>query len=122
MGTNRDAVAETIAEPSSITRLWSRRQLRDSFINFTLSDDFLAGQAPQRVSEDHGGIRSGAGQTVVIDYSSPVAKLYVGHMRSTIIEAALDRLYRGLGWTVIADNHIGDWGTQFGKLIVAWSR
>ena len=56
---------------------------------------------------------------MVIDYSSPnVAKrMHVGHMRSTIIGNTLDRLYRGLGWTVVADNHIGDWGTQFGKLI-----
>ena len=47
--------------------------------------------------------------------------MHVGHMRSTIIGNTLDRLYRGLGWTVVADNHIGDWGTQFGKLIVAWN-
>ena len=59
---------------------------------------------------------------MVIDYSSPnVAKrMHIGHMRSTIIGNAIDRMYRQAGWKVIADNHIGDWGTQFGKLMVAW--
>jgi arginyl-tRNA synthetase len=59
---------------------------------------------------------------LVLDYSSPnIAKrMHVGHMRSTIIGNALHRMFRFLGWDVIADNHIGDWGTQFGKLIVAW--
>ena len=61
---------------------------------------------------------------MVIDYSSPnIAKrMHIGHMRSTIIGNAIDRIYRSAGWNVVADNHIGDWGTQFGKLIVAWDR
>ena len=48
--------------------------------------------------------------------------MHVGHMRSTIIGNTLDRMHRAQGWRVVADNHIGDWGTQFGKLIVAWNR
>jgi arginyl-tRNA synthetase len=66
----------------------------------------------------------GAGQTVVVDYSSPnVAKpMHIGHIRSTILGEALKRVLRAVGYTVVADNHLGDWGTQFGKLIVAWSR
>ena len=61
----------------------------------------------------------GAGKTLVLDYSSPnVAKpMHIGHIRSTIIGGALDRLHRSLGYRVVADNHIGDWGTQFGILI-----
>ena len=61
--------------------------------------------------------------TVVIDYSSPnVAKqMHVGHLRSTIIGDALRRIGTFLGYRVIADNHIGDWGTQFGQLIYAWN-
>jgi arginyl-tRNA synthetase len=61
----------------------------------------------------------GAGKTVVIDYSSPnVAKpMHIGHIRSTIIGNAIDRMYRALGYRVIADNHLGDWGTQFGIII-----
>lgn len=65
-----------------------------------------------------------SGGVVVIDYSSPnVAKrMHVAHLRSTVIGNALDRMLRFAGNRVIADNHIGDWGTQFGKLIVAWRK
>src|SRR6266705_2763879 len=61
-------------------------------------------------------------RTVVIDFSSPtVAKpMHVGHIRSTILGDALARVLRTLGHQVITDNHLGDWGTQFGKLIVGW--
>ncbi len=61
----------------------------------------------------------GKGSKVVIDYSSPnVAKpMHIGHIRSTVIGNALHRLYKALGYDVVADNHIGDWGTQFGIII-----
>ncbi len=126
MGTNPRAVAETIAGAmDDHEAVVSTAVAGPGFINFTLSDDFLGAQLGRQVGDANGGIpQRGAGHTVVIDYSSPnVAKrMHVGHMRSTIIGNTLDRLYRGLGWTVVADNHIGDWGTQFGKLIVAWNR
>lgn len=91
------------------------------FLNLTLSDAALA-RAAVAVGEDdaHGGVpQSGAGQTVVVDYSSPnVAKsMHIGHIRSTVIGAAIVNLYRALGYTVVGDNHIGDWGTQFGIII-----
>lgn len=95
------------------------------FLNFFLNDAWLADHLRLQAEDPHGGIpQTGAGRAVVIDYSSPnVAKrMHVGHMRSTLIGNALDRLYRAAGWSVVADNHIGDWGTQFGKLIVAWHR
>src|SRR6185312_7946696 len=61
-------------------------------------------------------------ETVVVDFSSPnVAKpMHVGHIRSTILGDSLARTMRLLGHRVITDNHLGDWGTQFGKLIVGW--
>jgi arginyl-tRNA synthetase len=67
---------------------------------------------------------SAARRTVVVDFSSPnVAKpMHVGHIRSTILGDSLARVLRLLGHRVITDNHIGDWGTQFGKLIVGWKR
>ncbi len=91
------------------------------FLNIRLHDSFVV-EAARRAAGSLPQI--GAGQTVVIDYSSPnVAKrMHIGHMRSTHLGHALDGLHRATGHRVIADNHIGDWGTQFGKLIVAWHR
>jgi arginyl-tRNA synthetase len=93
------------------------------FINFHLSPGWLAGYLAELVSDENIGIeQTGAGRTVVIDYSSPnVAKrMHIGHMRSTIIGNTLHRLHEAAGWKVVADNHIGDWGTPMGKMIVAW--
>ncbi len=72
----------------------------------------------------YGHDTSGTGQTVVIDYSSPnVAKrMHVGHIRSTIIGQALVNIHRALGYTVIGDNHIGDWGKQFGVILASIER
>lgn len=95
------------------------------FLNLHLDEAWLCRHLVAQVCDPHGGLpQEGAGQTVVIDYSSPnVAKrMHIGHMRSTIIGSTLDRLYRACGYRVVADNHIGDWGTQFGMLIVAWRR
>lgn len=125
MGTNPRAVAEKIsAEIEEHPAVASTSVAGPGFINFTLNDDFLGQQLLRQLDAPGGGIvQAGEGRTVVIDYSSPnVAKrMHVGHMRSTIIGNTLDRMHRAQGWRVIADNHIGDWGTQFGKLIVAWN-
>jgi arginyl-tRNA synthetase len=88
------------------------------FVNFWLKDDVLVDTLKQ-IDADFGKSGIGKGKTVVIDYSSPnIAKPFgVGHLRSTIIGQALYNLYKYLGYEVIGDNHLGDWGTQFGKLI-----
>lgn len=72
----------------------------------------------------YGMSRQGEGKTICIDYSSPnIAKMFhVGHLRSTLIGAALIRVFRFLGHPAVGINHIGDWGTQFGKLLVAYRR
>ncbi len=72
----------------------------------------------------YGQTREGTGRTVVIDYSAPnIAKPFgIGHLRSTVIGNALYRLYDNQGFRVVGINHLGDWGTQFGKLIVAYRR
>lgn len=66
----------------------------------------------------------GQGKTVVIDYSSPnIAKpMGIGHLRSTVLGASLKRIFEHLGYKVVGINHLGDWGTQFGKLVVAYHR
>ncbi len=91
------------------------------FINFWLKRDVLVGNLIQIGKEKEGYGKSdwGNGKTVVIDYSSPnIAKRFsIGHLRSTIIGQALYNLYKFGGWNTVGDNHLGDWGTQFGVLI-----
>ena len=72
--------------------------------------------------ENHGVYQSGIGKTICMDYSSPnIAKnFHVGHLRTTVIGNALYKIYQKLGFHVVRINHLGDWGTQFGKLIVAY--
>jgi arginyl-tRNA synthetase len=74
--------------------------------------------------ERYGGSDEGRGRTVVIDFSSPnIAKpMHVGHIRSTIIGSALVRIFQQLSYTTVGINHIGDWGAQFGGLVVAIRR
>lgn len=90
------------------------------FLNITVSTDWLAARLAALSGTATLGIpQTGAGKRVVIDYSSPNAakQMHIGHIRSTVIGNAIDRIYRALGYDVIADNHLGDWGTQFGILI-----
>jgi arginyl-tRNA synthetase len=93
------------------------------FINFRLSPEFIAHRVYEVALDQYLGVeRAGKPKTVVIDFSSPnIAKpMHVGHIRSTILGDALARIARFLGHHVITDNHIGDWGTQFGKVIYGW--
>ena len=90
------------------------------FLNITITTEWLGNALSALDADAHCGIgQIGAGKTVVIDYSSPNAakQMHIGHIRSTVIGNAIDRIYRALGYSVIADNHLGDWGTQFGILI-----
>ena len=82
----------------------------------------LLTKVKELTNDVHRGIPQVEDKTMVIDFSSPnVAKrMHIGHMRSTIIGHTIDQMYRAAGYKVIADNHIGDWGTQFGKLMVSW--
>lgn len=76
------------------------------------------------IEENYGYSNVGAGQTIMIDFSSPnIAKPFaITHLRSTAIGAAIGRLFRARGFRVVGVNHLGDWGTQFGKLIWAWKQ
>jgi arginyl-tRNA synthetase len=90
------------------------------FINFRLSDDFLMRQATAVAQDERLGVAKAATpETVVVEYSSPnIAKqMHVGHIRSTILGDAAARVLEHLGHDVIRQNHVGDWGTQFGMLI-----
>lgn len=93
------------------------------FINFHLDNAWLAKHLERMQAAPNLGVpATGSGKTVILDYSSPnIAKpMHIGHIRSTVIGNALDRMHRFLGYRVIADNHLGDWGTQFGILILGF--
>lgn len=95
------------------------------FINLRLDPAYIARQAGHIAVDPRAGISPvERPESVVVDFSSPnVAKrMHVGHLRSTIIGDALVRTLRFLGHSVVGDNHVGDWGTQFGILLWAWER
>jgi len=96
------------------------------YLNFFFDETALARETLTdiRAQTDHfGGSEEGQGQTVVIDYSSPnIAKpFHIGHLRSTVIGATLCRIYAALGFRPVGINHLGDWGTQFGMVMAAYS-
>ncbi|MCL2287179.1 MAG: arginine--tRNA ligase [Firmicutes bacterium] len=97
------------------------------YLNFFFDRAAFAGDVLTEIlqkGEKYGASGIGDGKNVVIDYSSPnIAKpFHVGHLGSTIIGLSIDRIYRFLGYNVTAINYLGDWGTQFGKVIVAYLR
>lgn len=97
------------------------------YLNFTVDRATLARAVVGEIAaagEAYGRSRVGEGKTVVVDLSSPnIAKpMSVGHLRSTVIGAAVQRLHDALGYRTVGINHIGDWGSQFGKLVAAVDR
>ena len=93
------------------------------FINFTLRADAVARKAGELLEDERLGVaKAGSTRRIVIDFGSPnVAKpMHVGHIRSIVLGDALARIASFLGHEVIRDNHIGDWGTQFGMVIWGW--
>lgn len=93
------------------------------FVNFRLSDVFISKHLTSLAADPRlGNALTSSPKRILVDFSSPnVAKpMHVGHIRSTILGDCLARVARFLGHDVITDNHIGDWGTQFGKVIYGW--
>jgi arginyl-tRNA synthetase len=93
------------------------------FINFKLKEDWILSQGQVLITDDKLGVETpDSARTVVVDFSSPnVAKpMHVGHLRSTVLGDALCRILRFRGIHVYSDNHIGDWGTQFGMIIYGY--
>ena len=118
------AIAQAVADHAAPHEAVERLDVAGpGFINVFLSGAWLAARVEAMAAGERLGVPMlGAGRTVVLDYSSPnVAKpMHIGHIRSTIIGNALDRLHRLLGYRVVSDNHIGDWGTQFGIIIMGY--
>lgn len=114
-------IAEQIQPPNFILRI----EVVNAYINFYINQAIFIECIISRIlqeKEQYGQASIGKDKTIVIDYSSPnIAKpFHVGHLRSTVIGNALYKLHSALGYECVGVNHLGDWGTQFGKLIVAY--
>ncbi len=91
----------------------------NGFLNFTADEEWLAMRMEESLADERLRVAAEESRVIVIDYSSPnVAKhMHVGHLRSTVIGDALNRMLSFKGHSVVAENHVGDWGTPFGMLI-----
>ena len=122
--TNPRALAEQIKAALQVEDLCEKITVDGpGFLNLTLSAAALAQRLAVIVKDDHVGVPPVAQcKTIVVDFSAPnIAKpMHVGHIRSTFIGDSLARVARFIGHKVITDNHVGDWGTQFGMIIHGW--
>ena len=119
----QDLAAEVVARLDVADLCQPPEVAGPGFINLRLKDEWLVARLTAAVNDPRLGVEpAAAARTCVIDYSAPnVAKpMHVGHIRSTVIGDALCRMLRFLGHRVISDNHIGDWGTQFGMIIYGY--
>ena len=120
---NPRALATQVAEAFGESEIATAEIAGPGFINFRVKPSYFAKRAQMMLGDERLGVaKTSQPKTLVIDFSAPnVAKpMHVGHIRSTIIGDTLGRLARFMGHTVITDNHIGDWGTQFGMILWGW--
>lgn len=121
---NPRALAQSVVEKLDVAEISAAPEIAGpGFINFRLTREFLENATLEATRDERQGVPvAETPRTVVVDFSGPnVAKpMHVGHIRSTILGDAVARLLRFAGHTVVTDNHIGDWGTQFGKMIIGW--
>ena len=118
-------IAQDIADKIPEQDFLERVEVLGAYVNFfTNKTAFAKGVVEKSIVENYGASKEGEGKTICIDYSSPnVAKnFHVGHLRTTVIGNSLYKIYSKLGYHVERINHLGDWGTQFGKLIVAYKK
>lgn len=118
-------IATDIAEKIGNVDIIEKLEVKGAYINFFIKKDlFVKSMIEAADRDDFGSSTEGNGKTICIDYSSPnVAKnFHVGHLRTTIIGNSLYKIFSKLGYQVERINHLGDWGTQFGKLIVAYKK
>lgn len=123
-GENPRALAEKIIAELELNNLCEPPTIAGAgFINFSLKPQAVAAKTKELLENNRLGVpRAAQPRRIVIDFGSPnVAKpMHVGHIRSTVLGDALARIGTFLGHEVIRDNHIGDWGTQFGMVIYGW--
>ena len=123
IGKNPREIASTLVDNFKENNIIEKLEIAGpGFINIYLKNSFLNEEIKKVENEKYDFSFLNTDKTVIIDYSSPnIAKrMHIGHLRSTIIGDSIKRILQFLGFHTLADNHIGDWGTQFGKLIVAY--
>ena len=118
-------IAKGIAEAIADDPIFEKVEQVNAYVNMFINKEAFAGDVISEVIEkgdDFGKSDIGADRPVVVEYSSPnIAKpFHIGHIRSTVIGASIAKIYDYLGFKVIRINHLGDYGTQFGKMIVAY--
>jgi arginyl-tRNA synthetase len=126
MKANPAELARQLAEVVFVRDIAEKPEIAGpGFLNFRLKPEYLAKQVTARLGDARLGVSTVTSpETIVIDYSGPnIAKeMHVGHLRSTILGDALARIYCFLGHKVVADNHLGDWGTGFGMILLGYKR
>lgn len=114
-------IASEIYEKIEIdSKIIEKVEVMGGYLNFYLNKNLLTKETLNQIDQKaYNNIKIGEGKNIVIDYSSPnIAKpFHIGHLRSTVIGGALYRIYQQIGYHVTGVNHLGDYGTQFGKLI-----
>lgn len=120
-------IAEDLKEKLSNVEGIEKVEAVNGFLNFFVSKEDMVKKVLDKViaeKENFGFENIGKGEKVVVDYSSPnIAKpFHVGHLRSTVIGRAIYNIYNHLGYKAVGVNHLGDWGTQFGKMIEGYNR
>ncbi|MBE6637282.1 MAG: arginine--tRNA ligase, partial [Ruminococcaceae bacterium] len=118
-------IAAAIADNLSEIPYLKKAEVAGGYLNLFIEEVYFTDKVLNRVlaeGDNYGKRHDGDGKTLVIDYSSPnVAKpFHIGHLGTTVIGHSLKKLHEFAGWHAIGINHLGDWGTQFGKLIVAY--
>lgn len=125
IGKNPRAIAQEIVDNLESNNVIDKLEIAGpGFINIFLKSEYLGELLKKSRNEKYDFSFLNRDGDVIIDFSSPnIAKrMHIGHLRSTIIGDSVARIYRYLGYHLVADNHIGDWGTQFGKLIIGYRR
>lgn len=120
-------IAVELEKSIPLPEFLDRIEAVNGYLNFYLNNNYFLYQSVNTIldqSDRYGSSNIGQGKTICIDYSSVnIAKpFHIGHLSTTVIGAALYRIYQALGYNVVGINHLGDWGTQFGKLIVAYKK
>lgn len=120
-------IASEIKEKIEIDqRVIEKVEIAGGYLNFYINKQIITKEVLNKIEQGigYGKIKIGNGKNIVIDYSAPnIAKpFHIGHLRSTVIGAALYNIYKYLGYNVTGINHLGDYGTQFGKLIEGYKR